>query len=299
MLVCTTQSRPRELVSAARMVLLLLGLISSNGASGAVFTTLDLVHYYNSTTSGYLNGGTFPIGEQVFGGVPFQMPAGNRPQDLYAWNAHRQPGENPRILEITVNHAAVDRVYMIMNTFWGSEDPGIVGVEFVGTDGAFQTFDVVGNDHIRDFNNWIYTNKINGVTTIEAFNNGLGQRLDRVTFDLSDDFLDEALSLIRVIDNGGFEYSRVFVVAATVEAGGIDCDAIRTLKVSCRRGALAAKVRSTLQSGTLLTLDNDGDRKVVTINARGKAKAKWTNQSGIHTVSVVECPDLSRQADCG
>lgn len=83
-------------------------------------------------------------------------------------------------------------------------------------------------------------------------------------------------------------------------ASEIPCDAIRRLKVECASGTLSARLKSSLPAGTELTLDNNGDqRKTVTINARGKGKARWTHQVGVHIVTVVECPEQSRVADCG
>ncbi len=78
----------------------------------------------------------------------------------------------------------------------------------------------------------------------------------------------------------------------------LDCTRVERLKVECKCGDLTASIKSALPEGTQLTLDNDGDRQVVTVNARGKAKGKWTDQSGVHTVSVAQCPELSRQTSC-
>ncbi len=81
--------------------------------------------------------------------------------------------------------------------------------------------------------------------------------------------------------------------------GGLDCDAIKKFKVKCKNGKLTGKVKSDLPEGTALTLDNDGDQRIVAVNSGGKAKSKWKNQSGEHTVAVVECPQHSGMADCG
>jgi len=80
--------------------------------------------------------------------------------------------------------------------------------------------------------------------------------------------------------------------------GGVACDAIRKLIVKCRNGKLSGKVKSALEEGTPLTLDNDGDQRLVAVNARGMAKARWKNQAGAHTVKIVECPQHSGMADC-
>ncbi|GMU37764.1 MAG: hypothetical protein KJ057_10630 [Phycisphaerae bacterium] len=82
--------------------------------------------------------------------------------------------------------------------------------------------------------------------------------------------------------------------SACVEAtggGGLDCALIRKFTAKCREGKLTAKVVSSLPEGTELTLTrNGGDEKTVTINARGKGKAKWGGQSGSQEVCVAQCP---------
>ncbi len=81
--------------------------------------------------------------------------------------------------------------------------------------------------------------------------------------------------------------------------GGIECDAISRFKVACSNGGkLKARVKSNLARGTELTLDNNGDRQILTIDDAGRAKFKWRGQSGRHVVSVVECPEFSEVVDC-
>ncbi len=79
---------------------------------------------------------------------------------------------------------------------------------------------------------------------------------------------------------------------------GGDCDSIKKLTAKCKNGKLTAKVKSSLAQGTQLTLDNNGDQVVISINAKGKGKAKWKNQTGSHDVSIVECREFSESVDC-
>lgn len=83
------------------------------------------------------------------------------------------------------------------------------------------------------------------------------------------------------------------------ECAGVDCGAIDTFKVVCRNGVLKAKVRSSLPEGTLLTIDNNGDRLTMTLDADGRGKVKWKQQTGAHTVSLLGCPQFDREAQCG
>ncbi|RJP36386.1 MAG: hypothetical protein C4547_07495 [Phycisphaerales bacterium] len=84
--------------------------------------------------------------------------------------------------------------------------------------------------------------------------------------------------------------------------GGVNCDAINKLAAKCKRGQghVTAKVKSTLEQGTSLTLLLDNaDARVVAVNAKGKAKATWTNvPPGRHEVCIQECPQLCDAAKC-
>lgn len=84
--------------------------------------------------------------------------------------------------------------------------------------------------------------------------------------------------------------------------GGVDCDRISELSVTCRQGRfkLKAVVKSTLAEGTTLTLTRDGsDSQAVSINSRGKARAVWKNVAGGgHDVCIDECPALCGSASC-
>lgn len=82
------------------------------------------------------------------------------------------------------------------------------------------------------------------------------------------------------------------------ECQGPNCNLIREYAVTCRTGRLVAKVKSALPTGTVLTFDNDGDRRTGVVDDRGKARAKWKNQYGNPTVYIVECPQFSRTANC-
>ncbi len=83
-------------------------------------------------------------------------------------------------------------------------------------------------------------------------------------------------------------------------AAGIDCGKIRKLKVVCLgSGTLKAKLKSSLPKGTILTASNNGgDHKPMSINKRGKGKAKWRQQTGRREVCILECPKVCKDAVC-
>ncbi len=86
---------------------------------------------------------------------------------------------------------------------------------------------------------------------------------------------------------------------AFILEGGVECDDIKKLKASCKNGKLTAKVKSKLAEGTRLTVDNDGDQRAMVIDRKGKGKVKYKNQSGgAHRVSILDCPEHTRDVEC-
>lgn len=96
---------------------------------------------------------------------------------------------------------------------------------------------------------------------------------------------------------GSFNFMGCFTV---VTASGLDCDAIKKLSLKCKRGKVKAKVKSGLEQGTTLTLSLDGQTRIpVSVNAKGKAKAKFTNvEPGGHEVCIDECPGTCGNVSC-
>jgi hypothetical protein len=77
-----------------------------------------------------------------------------------------------KTLTVPVGIAGVTDVYTLMNAYWHSMDPGqVASVEFFGSGGATETFDLYGGTNIRDFylDNSLTNKTINGTTTQNAF----------------------------------------------------------------------------------------------------------------------------------
>jgi hypothetical protein len=187
---------------------------ASGAATAAVFHVVDLSAVYNGSAGGLTGGLGYPLGTQDLGGVPFQL---SDTHDSYFWGAGIQGGPNPITLEIGVGVFGVRTGYTLIGTAWGSARGGLLAVEFIGSDGAFASFDLVGDEDVRDYNQNRFTNSINGTSTVNVFNTGTGQRLDRQRFDLPSDFWDETLETVRIVDTGADGLSRALLFGATVE----------------------------------------------------------------------------------
>lgn len=79
-----------------------------------------------------------------------------------------------------------------------------------------------GNVSIRDYNNDGNTNVIDNTSTIQVWDNGLGQRLDRQEYLLPPEFATQTLTSVTITDTGnegsGTNGSRAVLAALTVSS---------------------------------------------------------------------------------
>jgi hypothetical protein len=61
---------------------------------------------------------------------------------------------------------------------------------------------LVGDVSVRDYNNAGTTNTINNISTVQAWDNGMGQRLDREEFVLPAAFATQTLNSVTITDTG-------------------------------------------------------------------------------------------------
>jgi hypothetical protein len=216
-----------------RVGLLVLSLVCSLEAvepvrARAGLLSVDFSASHNLRLQDLLGGSAsqLPEGNLTLGGVPFSIPTGGN----NFWSAAPGMAANPRVLEVPIGIDGVDKVYTLMNTFWGEKAAGTkASVEFVGSAGAMFSLALDGNVHVRDYLNNIFTNSINGTSTVNVFTAGSGLfnevRLDMQIIDLPPEFLSQTLVKMRVIDNGvnddgmGMnDPQRVFLAGVTVES---------------------------------------------------------------------------------
>jgi hypothetical protein len=166
-----------------------------------------------------INGSTFPTGNQNFGGVPFSIPTS--PNNYWAAGAAANFGPGTVSLTIPVGVSGVTSVFTLLNTMWGFAGPqAYLFITFNGSNGATATRPLVGNVRVRDYNNDGNTNTINNTTTVQVWDNGLGQRLDRQEYILPAAFASQVLNSVTITDTGnegqGTDGSRAILSALTV-----------------------------------------------------------------------------------
>lgn len=209
-----------------RMFALLAGFgVCVHGAQ-AQYVTVDFSPQFNMSRGYALlgNGATFPYGDQTYNGVPMALGGGPDVNTPWAWTAQEVSGNNPHVLTVAVGAYGVTRGYSLMNTLWGQSGPNsYLSIQFNATGGVTQTFNLVGNEDVRDYNQYIWTNSINGTSTIQVWNNGLGQRLDMQTYVLDSAFANQTLTSIVVTDTGNGNFQRSLLAGLTLEAGGAPC----------------------------------------------------------------------------
>lgn len=131
------------------------------------------------------------------------------------------------IVDLAVPKATA--VQLLINTGWGQSGipNALVGVETSG--GRSKTFKLIGNKTIRDFNNWIFTNSIDGKKTQEWWTNNKNpqpndqsHRYDAHVIDITGIVKNDTLTQIVVSapQNAATEFLEPFVFAVNVEYPG-------------------------------------------------------------------------------
>ena len=138
-------------------------------------------------------------------------------------------GTNGGSIDIKVSIASPIAVYMLMNTFYGQGAIVNGTVTFKGTNKTHRFFKLTGNANIRDYNNWVWTNVINGTTAQEWWTNNLNpqpqdqsKRVDAHRFNLGTTFTGQTLTDIVVTapSNAGANYMEPALFAVGVHYVG-------------------------------------------------------------------------------
>lgn len=244
-------------------------------------------------------------GNVILGGVPFRIPVGGRNQ----WNFGSQYGDTyvgTTRTDFAIGVSGVREVHTLMHTAWGAGGPTCyLSLEFYGSQGAYYKKDLIGGVDIRDWNNWILTNTINGTTTICVESYGGGQRRrDKQCMTLPAEFLTQRLEYMRIVDSGAYNFQRGCLTGLSVLR---DLPA-QTVGLSNKAFGSAAVARSEPQcsftlwgkahiiDSSTLTID-DGSGQTVTIAAPGYTgitEGDYVRASGAFTLAggkpMLTCP---------
>jgi hypothetical protein len=182
----------------------------STGAMAQSVSYIDISSAHNGRLQNSpLDGISLPTNVSFVGQGDVQFKV-DGPGNNY-WNALHVPGSSPEIggggpasVEFSINAYGVTSAYSLINTYWGNANPvAQASIEFFGTNGAYYKKDLIGNVDIRDYNQNIFTNVINGTTTVNAYTYnsfGGGQRMDMQQYELPNVFSTQTLTKIKVTD---------------------------------------------------------------------------------------------------
>jgi hypothetical protein len=203
-----------------------------------------------------INGDTFPTGSQVFGGIPFVISSSTN--NYWAGAAAADFGPGTVHLTIPVAVSGVTSVFTVLNSMWGWAGPqAYLYVTFTGSDGATITMPLVGDVNVRDYNQDGNTNDINNTSTVQVWDNGLGQRLDRQEYILPPALTNQTLRSITITDTGdegnGTDGSRAVLAAVTVST----CQAYVAETITVSRGPIVYDSHLKLYGQTVF-LTNTG-----------------------------------------
>ena len=171
---------------------------------------IDITREANTTWSTFpniLNGNLMPTGAQTYGGVQFNV--GN------LWSADVQANGLTGLQQVVIpiNLPAVSTVYTLLNTEWGEPLANglFLSYTFNFSDGSSYTVNLYGNQAIRDYNNYTWTNTISsswsapqGMTdsTVQVFSDGVGQRLDEQIINIPSSYLGLNMTSLMISDGG-------------------------------------------------------------------------------------------------
>lgn len=236
----------------------------------AQFTPIDISGVTNSAflNAGVGHGNLYPFGAQTLGGVPFLIDqTGGVNSEARAWFANTAASGGPGTVSVTIdpNVFGVGTVYTLMNTFWGQPGPSsLASLTFTGSGGASFVDDLIGGVDIRDYNQFVYTNTINGTTSQQVWADdpsctpsgcpGQTQRLDMQIVTLPPAFAGQTLTSVTLTDNGAPGVQRVFLAGLTVQQATTTATPEPASLVTCATGLVAIGLLRRRRTRTGLTL---------------------------------------------
>lgn len=197
----------------------LAAMLSLPMLAQANYTPISFDYNKNLNNDSLLvSGSVFPTGNLTFNGVEFDIPVDN---NLNVWNSTYDTDDYTLTTEI--NLTGVDKIYTIINTYWGTTNTNYYAViNFSDNNGNSFDYYIYSGVNTRDYYNGNYINTYSDPNTQEAWSSGR-IRLDMQTIDLPDAFLTSDTIDVTITDHGAYGTQRIFLygmTAATVPVPG-------------------------------------------------------------------------------
>lgn len=209
---------------ATRGIAFLVAVVSPVGGSHAdSFASVSIARHANANLQAANS--AYPSGAPVLlGGVPFEIATtGNNYIETSAIGGVVS-------LEFPIGVANVAGVHTLINTYWGENNRGtLASLTFEFDDGSTFVKPLDGNVDIRDYYQNIFTNSINGTTTVNVFTTDVDgstgpnlYRLDKQFVDLSS-FSERVLVSMTLTDVGASGLQRTILAGITVQIAESPC----------------------------------------------------------------------------
>ncbi|MFM2066509.1 MAG: hypothetical protein RLZZ584_1418 [Pseudomonadota bacterium] len=197
-------------------------------SANAATTQVDISPYTNFNTSTYFYtnlpaGNTTGNAGSPGAGISFNILS-QADFPLNVWNG----GFGGDQIDIKTSIFGATQVHTLLNTFWVFDQATVATVDFVGTNGAAQTFTLIGNRDIRDYN--IGAGGTLGGTLAQSWWN-TGYYFDVQTFNLNSSFANQTLTdiVITAAAGSGPGRSMPFLTGVTVESVAAAVPELETL----------------------------------------------------------------------
>lgn len=201
-------------------VFALIALCFSPTLSFATYIEVDFTEY-NHSLNNMANGWYYGTGGSYdYNGIPLTIADGTNGSNNI-WLGRDDPDGQ---MTISTSISNANRVYTLINSWWGYNNSYIGKLEFFGTNGAYYKYDLIEGWNVRDHYNDGFVNYTNDPTTIDdVISPGGGVRLDMQVIDLPSVFESETLTSITITNLGGNGYptGTPFMAALTVSANPV------------------------------------------------------------------------------
>jgi len=136
---------------------------------------------------------------------------------------------NNLTIKLSVN--APNAIYTMLNTWWGQADVSNAVVTLRFASGRHKRFNLIGNDRIRDYNDFDFTDTINGRTAQQWWVSDDGNsRLDVQILKLGNDFVGDRLTKVIVSAPSGTGANAMQPILFAI---GIDAGGLTSVKTRC------------------------------------------------------------------